>query len=1308
MSKAREIVIILIVTILSLAGIQQAGAGNMIVTSLTANDGLSNNTVWAVLQDKAGFIWVGTTDGLDRYDGREIRHFSPDRQVGENSYIQSLCEDDSGLIWIGTNSGLCIFDPETEQESVFPLGLADVDDATIRVYQIVKVPDGSLWIPAGRYGFIRIDPKTKEVRRLSSSADGSVSYFGAAMCFDGRDSFYLVMEDGNIYSSNDELQSVNALFRDPVLDFQPRILTYAFGSLFTGTAENNIKIDIRTREVTRTKWSVIRVSSPSPNDELWASDRFGLHILDPNLNERMEITMDMGSRLAFQGKSIMCACRDRDGNIWVGTYYSGVFHLINNRSNLQKYYPRFIDDDEPCHVREIIPDREGMLWVATEDKGLLRFSIEEGSFKPVRLPLSVMNIQALCDDGQHLWIGAFAQSNALVKLDKKDGSAKLFDNSPQRIYSICVRHNGIVAIGGSDGLFFLKDGKFYKVSRITGVVQEVMEDSHEHLWISTGKDGLWCCMGDPLEPSTQWHHFVNDPEDAGSLPSNKVTSVFEDRLSRIWVTTESGGFCLLNSQTGSFTRYAERPGTAYKVCYKISEDKNGLLWITTSKGMLCFYPQTDAATLLTRKDGMLSNQYNYASNVISQEGVLYAGSGEGMVSFEPDKIMQWPRNSSVMLTDFLVVEPRSEKPSRFHLSGSINTLSSITLRHKYNSFRIKVATDNYSIPVINRTVYRFEGIDNEWIDITDGIIEINKLKSGRYKLSIGIKRINGDLEPEKRTLDITVRPPLMASIPAILSYLLILVALFFVARRLAERKMAKQHVQDLLNAQMEFVTAMSHEIKTPLTLVQGSMELVRNGSSSTDSGPWRKNLDVAMRNLDRIRELVSQLQDFSSVQFRGHAPKMSQVDLVNEVNSIFQRFTVNAQTKQVSFEIELPDCSVFAWTDRDAMDKILTNIFSNAIKYAEVFAHAYLTIEDHKCRLVVVNDGMLIPPDMAGRIFEPFVRYTGNSKSIPGMGIGLSTSRKLARMLGGDIIYRRTEQGHNSFNVEIPIRECSVRVQDAAPAITAVQPAGGIADENKSVLIVEDTPEMKDFIVEQLSSEYSILSASNGEEALSILGAGRNVGLVLSDVMMPGIDGFELCHRLKENIMTSHIPVILLTAKTDTGSKIEGLGSGADMYLEKPFSMDHLKAAIRNVFENREQLRRHYLSHPLDTDAGQVGSSVDSDFLKRLVSFVESNIETESIRIADIAQAAFVSESNLYRKTKALLGMTPNEYVQFIRLKVAESLLGESDIPISDIVARTGFRSHSYFSACFKKQYGITPGQYRKEKSQRKDTDKNK
>ena len=1300
--KGIVVIIIFICVALSTIRFNAYASVNVIVTSLTANDGLSNNTVWAVLQDKAGFIWIGTADGLDRYDGREIRHFSPDIAFAENNAVLSLCEDDLGKIWVGTNSGLCVYNPETEQEQTFPLNIPGVDEGGLRVYQIVKASDGTLWVPAGRYGFITVNPYTMDTRQITESSDGSVNYFGGALCFDGRDHFYLVMNDGNIYSSTDKLASAAPLFDKAVINYLPRYLHYAFGNLFMGVADDNLKIDIRTKKISKTPWAAVRVSGHSANDELWVANMSGLHILDPDLMEKKVITMDTDSRLSFQSKSIMCACRDRDGNIWVGTYYSGIFHLINNKANLQKHYPRHIDDDEPSHVREIIPDQDGTVWVATEDKGLLRYYPEEERFEHITLPVSALNIQSLCDGGDCLWVGAYAQSPALAKLDKQSGSVTLMEDAPRRIFSICTLKSGGIAIGGSSGLSIFRDDEYRAQAKITGGVQEVMEDSHGHLWISTSKDGLWCCLGDVLDPQAQWIHYTNESDNPLSIPSNKVTSVFEDHNSRVWVTTEAGGFCLLDPSAGTFKRYVDTRQTAYKVCYKVSEDQNGILWITTSKGLLCFNPDTEAAALLTRKDGMLSNQYNYSSNVISRDGTLYAGSGDGLISFEPDKIIQLLRNSSIMLTDFEVLESKTGKDEAgFHLKKSINVLSSLTLKHKYNSFRIKVATDNYDIPVINRLSYRLEGIDNEWTDINDGVIEINRLKSGKYHLIIRVMRLNGVMEPDSRRLGITVNPPLMASAPFIVAYVLMLMSLLFVFRWWITRRMKEKQARELLDSQMEFVTTMAHEIKTPLTLVQGSMELVRDSIQRPTGKGQKDNLDVAFKNLDRIRELVSQLQDFSSLEMYGRSMEHTQVNLSEQVILVSQRFASEAELKHIRLDIDIPDRPFIIISDRDAVDKIATNLLSNAIKYAKSFAKVSLIADNRQCYLEVVNDGVVIPAEHVESIFEPFVRYPDNSQTIPGMGIGLSTSRKLARMLGGDIIYKAHGVNLNTFTLLLPIakEEASFKIHNGVqvPQQALNSQAG---NANKTVLVVEDNPEMLSFIVEQLSSDYKVLKASSGNEALSVLmSVSSTVNLILSDVMMPGMDGFEFCRQIKENIMTSHLPVLLLTAKTDIRSKVEGLQHGADMYLEKPFSLDHLKAAIQSVFKNREQIRKHYLSHPFDYDSWAMGNSVDSAFLNRLMHFVESNIENESLRISDIADAACISESHLYKKTKALLNMSPLEYVQFLRLKKAETMLLESDIPISEIGVRVGFGSHPYFSACFKKQYGMTPSQFRKEHS---------
>lgn len=1283
----KRIIIIILLTLVCSSRI--CGAENMIVLPITANEGLSNNTVWAVLQDKSGFIWIGTVDGLDRYDGNEIRHFAPDSLIGENNSVLSLCEDDCGRVWVGTNSGICYYEPSTDREYAFRLRLEGVEDGGFQVYQIIKAGDGTLWIPAGKYGFIQIDPCKMEARQVQKSADGSTQYFGGSLCFDGRETFYLTMEDGNIYSSADQLASVSPLYESPILGSKPRYLRYAFGYLFTGSADEQLKIDLHTKKISKTPWAVVRESSHSHKNELITSNQAGLHILDANLQEKEELNLDMNSRLAFQSKSIMCACRDRDGNIWAGTYYSGVFHLIQNKTGLQQYYPKSVDDDEPSHVREIVPDQDGTVWVATEDRGLLRMNPQNGVFQTVRLPLSALNIQALCNDGDYLWIGAYARTPALAQLNKKSGKAVVYEDAPRMIFSICKLRGGGVAIGSSSGLGLFRNGKFNEIQKVRGVVQEITEDRHGHVWISTGRDGLWCCLGDVEDPRAQWVHYTSEGS-PDSLPSNKVTSVFEDSESRIWVTTEGGGFCLLLSGTGGFKRYSD-----YNVCYKISEDKTGLLWITTSKGLLCFNPEAEVASLLTRDDGMLSNQYNYSSNVISREGVLYAGSGDGLICFAPDKIMQSLRNSSIMLTGFEILSPRAGKAKEASPDPQgINMLKSVTLRHKYNSFRVKVSTDNYDIPGINRLQYYIEGVDNEWADVNGGVIEVNKLKTGRYCLHVRVMRLNGVVEPDERTLGITIKPHVLASLPALVAYILLMVAFMLLFKWWITKRMKEKQAGELLDAQKEFVTVMAHEIKTPLTLVKVTMESFRDTWMRQGGKPRTDILDVAFRNLDRISELVSQLQDFSSLESYEHSLEKTSVNMSELLNQIFSRFSLDAKMKDVELSLSLPESDIFVQTNRDAIDKIATNLLSNALKYAKSFARINLYESEGKCCLEVVNDGITVPEGMSKSIFEPFVRYSDNSQSVPGMGIGLSTSKKLSALIGAELIYRTSKGNLNSFLLTISMK-------GATPAPVPESP-GKHTDEadKKTILVVEDNPEMLSFLAEHLSEDYRILKAAAATDAISMLESGSaQINMIISDVMMPGMDGFEFCKRVKDNILTSHLPILLLTAKTDIGSKVEGLHQGADMYLEKPFSLEHLKAAISSVFANREQMRKYYLSHPFDKESWPKGDSADSAFISRLVQFVENNIEKEDLRVSDIAEATFVSESHLYKKTKALLNMSPLEYVQHIRLKMAESMLLGSDIPVSEIGFRVGFSSHSYFSACFKKQYGMSPSRFREEKT---------
>ncbi|MGI6313284.1 MAG: hybrid sensor histidine kinase/response regulator transcription factor [Candidatus Cryptobacteroides sp.] len=1280
-----------------------AGDNNKyIISSVNANNGLSNNTVQAILQDRSGFIWFGTKDGLDRYDGRDIKHFSPKDGLNENNFVLSLCEDNAGKIWIGTSAGLCIYDPETEVEKRFLFGLDGVEDAETPVYQIIKSLDGSLWIPAGVSGFIRIFPDSKKVIQYSSSKDGSIKYFGSAICHDGKNTFFLIMNDGNIYSSGNDLANVTPLFNQGILAYRPRYIKYAFGKLFTGFAEENLMIDINNKTVTKTSWAPIRTSTQTPRNELWVTNDDGICVLDNKLEEKVRLTQDFDNLFTLQGKSVICMCEDDEGGVWAGTFYAGAFHLVKNKANLRRYYPRSEDDILGSHVRQILPDPDGTVWITTEDRGLLRFYPEKDKFTQAPIPFESKNTQCVFLDGNDLWVGSFSQKDPLAKYNKITGRTELFNASPRRIYSICKTRAGVLLLGHSEGLSYMKDGAFHRIPFFTRVVHEVMEDSRGELWVSSGHDGLWHYRGGNLEDKSAWEQFKHNPEDEFSLPSNIVTSSFEDSRSQIWVTTESGGFCRKDPSSRKFIRYP------YYTSFKISEDSKGLFWITTIKGLLCFNPQTEVSHLLTREDGMLSNQYNYSSNVISADGTLYAGSGEGFISFVPTAVTQMNFNTRIVLTSFNVIESTDKRePEQFILDKSINYIDKLTLKHKHNSFNIGVASINYSVPRNSYMIYCLDGYSQGWKPVEDGEIGFHNLRAGHYSLKIRVVRIDGTIEPAEKTLDIRIKMPMLANIPAFAVYSLIILLLVFIIRRNirrnAERKMLeetarveRENEKNLYTAKFDFITNIAHEIRTPLSLVQGPLEGIRERISKLEDSALLEDVDVACKNTERLNELLGQLLDFSAIEKVGYSPKLEKINISLLTDSIFKRFSSSARNKNLKFGLTMPPKHIFANTDKDAYDKIVSNLVSNAVKYSSSVVMAKLSTDSGYVKFSVENDGEIIPDNMRENIFKPFVRYVGSNHSVEGSGIGLATSRTLAEVLGGKLLLDDT-RSLNKFVVLIPIN-IEVAVDKGGEKAQSDIRAEHTAKEEqmKRILVVEDNYDLRQFITRQLSDDYLVDTAEDGQKALDLLESKELPDLIISDVMMPGKNGFELCYAVKENIMTSHIPVILLTAKVDVDSKIEGMKYGADMYIEKPFSVKHLMSAIESIFNNRERLRKHYLANPLAKEEYSVSvSNLDSQFLKTVSEFIYENIGNEGLKVKDIADAAFMSESNLFRKTKALIGMTPNDYLQFMRLKIAAQILSSEDISIAEVCTRVGFSSHSYFSNCFKKQFGVTPYDYK-------------
>lgn len=1257
-----------------------------IIRSLTANDGLSHNSVRAIMEDRNGYVWMGTSDGLNRYDGMAIRQFSPIDGLPDNNFILSLCEDNQGTIWIGTASGICSYDPSKEEERRFIIGSDTLKINRQSVYDIVKSPSGDIWIAAKSDGFIRIDPRTGETVIFGKTLDSQVNFNRAlALCFDNNNNGYFITGDGDLYVSSDYLKSASTIFKDgkkPLAGYRIHYVNYAFGNLVIGVPNMTLIINPVTGDIRQDNgWPVIRTMITS-NTELWAATERGPVIMDNDMQIK-----DVPSWYALdeipgiEGRSCLSICKSSSGNIWLGTF-SGAMQMIPNKAQLRHF--------KGHHVRRFLENGDGSIWVATEDAGLFLYHPETSAVECKELHLKTHNIQDICLDGDWLWLGAFSAEEPLARMNLVTGRTEVIRNINSCTTAVRKAKDGTILVGSTTGLKYIRNGEIHDVPDFRFSIHEIHIDSSGEIWISTAHDGLWRCNGNQSDfSSSHWTSYRYRSNDPFSLPSDKVSSVFEDKESRIWVTTESGGFCRLEPETGHFIRYNAETGFPFNSVYKISQDSNGLLWITTSRGLVCFNPENGRRCVLTAKDGMLSTQYNFSANLITSTGKLLAGSSDGFICFVPSLLDIPKQPSKVILSDII------SGASRF------KTGPSVEIPHENNSFQINASTISNSVPNTFRLIYRLKGLNDRWAEVEGDKITFNNVPTGHYVLQVGIRSNFGKQSEQLRSMEIVIPPPMMLSWPFEILYLLLLAAAVFGARRvirhLADKRIEANRTEaernkerELMTAKMEFLTNITHEIRTPLTLIQGPLEDLKQHFSNSSDDSVKEELDTLQRNTDRLSELICQVQDFRSISSTKYSLNISECSIIEMLDSTVKRFTLSAKRKKIRMDVSYPDAIIGqkAFVDPEALKKIMNNLLSNAIKYTSSYIKINLSTDDESFYLIVENDGQIVPADMREEIFKPFVRFVQKNSAVAGTGIGLANSREFAEMMGGNLRMDDDEKV-NRFILSVPLVFKKGEYKSS--------PNGGVleVDDRKKILIVEDSEDMKNFLLNTLRDDFVISAAADGAAALDAIENETLPELIVSDIMMTGIDGLELCRRIKADARTCHIPVVLLTAKADMGSKIEGMDYGADLYIEKPFSIDYLKTSIHSILKNRDRVKNHYQNDIFPGFSLMDSNTAEESFMKRVDNFITMNLSNDSIKVEDMAKATYTSVSTLQRKLRQQVNMSVKDYIQYCRLKKAAQMLREENVSIAEVSDKVGFGSHSYFSSCFRRQFGVNPKEFK-------------
>ena len=1275
--------------------------------TLDIKDGLSHNTVNTILQDRQGFMWFGTKDGLNLYDGLVFRTFQKENSSLGNNFITALHEDAEGNIWVGTDAGVYIYNPRLEKFTSFNIPIEDTGRTINRtITWIDSDPQKNVWIASDSQGLFHYDKKRNSLKEHSAKiGNGALNI--TRFWFEDNELWVSRYED-NLYHSGDAAHFTT--FRDAEGEepFKGTVINTCIKGLhnciYIGSSNGLAEINLTTRKVRRLLNDYVRNICLRSDTELWVGTEQGIYIYDLETDKYIHLTTsESDDRYALSDNAIYTIFKDREGGMWIGTYFGGVNYYPRQYTYFDKVYPQKESNKMGKRVREFCAAHDGTLWIGTEDKGLFHYYPSTGKIEPFIHPDIYHNVHGLYLDGDYLWVGNFAKG--LKRIDLRTYAVKHYDNIASDIFSICRITAGDLYLGTTIGLFRYNPDteRFKRVPELGWTfVYYIKEDKQGNLWLATYADGVY----KKNVRTGGWEHFVHEEADSSTLPSNKVLSIFEDSQNQLWFTTQGGGFCRFVPSANTFVRY-DGIGLPSNVIYRIEEDEKGLFWVSTNKGLVHFNPKNSSFKVYTVANGLLSNQFNYQSSYKDKNGRIYFGCINGFISFAPSSFIDNDFLPSVLITDFMLFNKKvvvGEKGSP--LKQSITLSNHIELQSNQNSFSFRIAAISYQSPSMNTLLYRLEGYDSEWHTAGKGPITYSNLPYGTYMLRVKGANSDGVWNPDVRTLGIRILPPFYLSVWAYLIYILLILgtffALFFYLRKRTIEKQRKEmekfeqeKEQELYTTKIDFFTNVAHEIRTPLTLIKCPLENVLADRELSEN--VRMELEIMDQNVERLLNLINQLLDFRKAENKGFKLNPKEYNIGTIVHSVYKYFTTLAKQRGIKLEVEVPEEELLASVDKEALTKILSNLFANALKYARTYVYLHLSVDEKNevFTISMSNDGNIVPIEMRENIFKAFVQYRDGKDIVSGTGIGLAMARYLAELHQGMLVMDR-ELDCNRFILSIPILHQTLpddsEEQHKKPGYDDEDRE--VSDKDKrevaSILVVEDNKDMLAFVFRQLSSLYHVLIAENGVEALDVLEQ-KSVDLIISDIMMPLMDGVELCKHLKQNLDYSHIPVILLTAKTNLESRIEGLEEGADAYIEKPFSMEYLRANVANLLSNRERLRRHFIEFPFIKADAMAQTKADEMFISKLNEYVLRHLDNTDLQIDDIADAMNMGRSNFYRKLKGILNMSPNEYLRLFRLKQAASILKEGTYGVVEVSYMVGFSTPSYFSSCFKKQFGVLP-----------------
>ena len=1269
--------------------------------NFSTDDGLPDNSVRAIFQDSDGLIWLCTREGICMYDGLHFKQLEDPSCDILDGLAMSLAEDAQHRLWFITTRGIGFHDLTTGETRAVR---RNTSGGLVGAAGIAVDRNGMVWFANEDIFFW--DPEREVLVDYSPVA----LFRSNTVVADSNGTTWFLSTSGDLYRFN----TINSNFerirrgagerfsrQDIVSDGAGHILSSAPGGIVLST-------DIFTNATTtlyRTDNGEIRCIVPEPGGRCWLGTDHGIVLVDGD--SRRVFTHDRSDPDSIAGEDIWSMLLDRQGNLWAGMFYNGLALHRSPRNLVSRHLGRRSGGDLPGDmIRPVVAVDDSHILAGAEDGGLSLLNLADDTVEDLTFPGpngAPLNVQGLCLDGNDLWIATFG--NGAYRMDFPGRTIRKNYLSDLSAATIASTRSGDIYLGTTSGLYRYDRtaDRFQSCPEFgSAFIHTLFEDSRGNLWVGTYGNGVW------TGKDGDYRHITQNDTEFG-LTSDYITCIREDGRHRLWVLTETGGACFagmdeIASGAFRFRSISRRNGLPSSIACCIIEDLDQVLWLSTTHGIVKLDPEDLAFREIYQEEhGNTMNQFSYGSACSTSSGRLFFGSSRGLIGFTPsERTNRQPLN--LFITEISATGPNGIYSVTEEGKSTLHTRK-VRLRYKdISSLTLRFATPDFqsSRTGLFRTVLEGKRRSIQSYNST-GEITYTDLAPGKYQF-----RVNGvgARRDAFRAMDIEIVPPFYRSKLAILLYLLALATLLYLAAKqwdfFRQLKMTRQverlqaqTEKELYDAKINFFTNITHEIRTPLSLIKMPLDKIISSGNFTESN--RHELLTMQANTDRLLSLTNQLLDLRKMEKMEVKPTFLPHDLAALVRKTCDRFARMAEDQHIQMDISLPETPFMVDCAGEMVDKIVGNLLSNACKYGN--GHVRVGLEplsdDERVRVRVDSDGDRISDYDADQIFEKF--YQGRpARQGKGTGLGLPYARSLAVLHGGSLTLDRSVTDFNSFVLELPVhQETMVELPTAREKEESEETPAAIDNLLHTVLVVEDDPEMRGYLAKELSEQYNVLVAPNGEDALQLVESQR-VDLIVSDIMMPGIDGVALCNRIKSTTEYCHIPVILMTAAVGMETRIETLEAGADGYIEKPFAIELLLANVANLFKNREIANRQFTQSPLTHFNSMVTGGMDQEFMERLHDTVMKHLAEPDLNIETLTSELGTSKSTLYRKVTANTGLNINEYIRVSRLKKAAEMLSSQKYRISEVAYMTGFSSPSYFATCFQKQFNVSPSAFLK------------